>query len=71
MSKEETTQRTVLWQFFYADDVQRPSRRLRNVDTDELDFEALCDDLEEWSRKKTRGRPWFRREALRSMSKPL
>jgi hypothetical protein len=31
---------------FDADDAQRPSRRLRKVDTDELDFEALCDDLD-------------------------
>ena len=31
---------------FESEDVQRPSRRLRKVDTDELDFEALCDDLD-------------------------
>jgi hypothetical protein len=31
-----------------AEDVQRPNKLLRKVDTDELDFEALCDDLDEW-----------------------
>ena len=55
-----------------AEDAQRPSRRLRKVDTDELDFEALCGDLDEWScNEKTRGRQWFRRDALKSMCKPL
>ena len=33
---------------FDAEDVQRPIRMLRKVDIDELDFEALCDDLDEW-----------------------
>ena len=32
---------------FAAEVVQRPSRMLRKVDTDELDFGALCDDLDE------------------------
>ena len=34
---------------FELEVVQTPSRRLRNVDIDELDFEACCDDLDEWS----------------------
>ena len=37
---------------FESEDLQTPSRRLRKVDTDELDLEALCDDLDEWSCKK-------------------
>ena len=55
---------------FESEDVQTPAERLRKVDTDELDFEALCDDLDEWSCKKKRRTQWLRREALRSMSKP-
>ncbi len=54
---------------FDAEDVQRPSRRLRKVDTDELDFEALCDDLDEWSCKKTNEDNGFRMEALKSVCK--
>ena len=37
---------------FESEDAQTPSRRLRKVDTDELDFEALCDDLDKWSCNK-------------------
>ena len=31
-----------------SEDVQTPTRRLRKIDIDELNFEALCDDLGEW-----------------------
>ena len=41
---------------FESEDVQRPSKRLRKVDTDELDFEALGDDLDKWSWKQKKGR---------------
>ena len=37
---------------FDAQDVQRPIRELMKVDTNELDFDALCDDLDEWSCNK-------------------
>jgi hypothetical protein len=37
-----------------AEDAQTTTRRLRNVDTDELNFEVLWDDLGEWPCKKTK-----------------
>ena len=36
---------------FDAEDVQRPSRMLRKVDTVELDFDEICDELDEISCK--------------------
>ena len=39
---------------FESEDVQTPNKRLRKVDTGKLDFEALCDDLDEWSCKQTK-----------------
>ena len=39
---------------FDAEVVQRPSRMLRKVDIDELDFDEFCDELEEISCKKTK-----------------
>ena len=44
---------------FESEAAQRPSRRLRKVDTDELDFGALCDDLDEWSRNQKKRKTTF------------
>ena len=37
---------------FESQDLEDPPRRLRKVDTDEMDFQALCDDLGNGQRKK-------------------
>ena len=56
---------------FESEDVQTHTRRLMNVDIDELDLEALCDDLGEWACNKTKRKTMVsKREALRSMSEP-
>ncbi len=41
-----------MWTVFESEDVQTTARRLRNVDTDELNFKALCDDLGDWPCKR-------------------
>ena len=44
---------------FESEAVQTTTKRLRKVDTDELDCEALCNDFDEWScnekKRKTMG----------------
>jgi len=55
---------------FESQDLEDRPRRLRKVDTDEMDFQALCDDLGNGQRQKKRGGHWPRREELRSMSRP-
>ena len=37
---------------FESKDAQTPTRRLRQVDTEDLNFDALCDDMGEWPCKK-------------------
>ena len=37
---------------FEPEDAQTPTKRLRKVGTEDLNFEALCDDMGEWPCKK-------------------
>jgi hypothetical protein len=55
---------------FESQDLEDPPRRLRKVDTDEMDFQALCDDLGIGKGREQRRGHWPRREGLRSMSRP-
>jgi len=41
---------------FESQDLEDRPRRLRKVDTDEMDFQALCDDLGNGHRKKKKRR---------------
>jgi hypothetical protein len=41
---------------FESQDLENPPRRLRKVDTDEMDFQALCDDLGNGQRQKKKRR---------------
>ena len=51
---------------FESEDAQTLNKRLRKVDTADLNFDALCDDMGKWPcKKKKRKTMVFRRQALK------